>query len=384
MVTAASALTTSCTVPSSSSAVSSSASMSSSGSSSGHRRASVSAQSTITVMTSTSGRDIGAIKDQVQYSYLEVEATDDHESLNKVPSDAADICRTLSLSHASAARRLLTVIWDDLPAWRRDNHYIRSGYRQETFSFWKCFQSLAYLHNESVNIYSHLIGSLFFLIILAITLDIFLPRYPSTSANDFVVFVIFFVGAVLCLGMSSTYHCLNCHSESVAKFGNQLDYLGIIFLIVGSFVPTIYYGLHSIPHYMPAFFGLVCGLGAICTILTLRKEFASPTWRPFRALMFVIFGLSGIIPITFGGVKLGYSELYRRIQLQYMITEGALYIGGAAIYAARIPERWRPGHFDLFGSSHQIFHMFVLAAAICHLKGIINSYNYCHGDRQGF
>ncbi|KAK9327718.1 hemolysin-III related-domain-containing protein [Lipomyces starkeyi] len=383
MITSASALTTASTVPPSS-AVSSSASMSSSGSSSGHRRASVSAQSAITVMTSTSGRDIGALKDQVQYSYLEVEATDDYESLNKVPSDAADICRTLSLSHASAAGRLLTVIWDDLPAWRRDNHYIRSGYRQETFSFWKCVQSLAYLHNESVNIYSHLIGSLFFLTILAITLDIFLPRYPSTSVKDFVVFVIFFVGAVLCLGMSSTYHCLNCHSESVAKFGNQLDYLGIIFLIVGSFVPTIYYGLHSIPHYMPIFFGLVCGLGAICTILTLRKEFASPTWRPFRALMFVIFGLSGIIPITFGGAKLGYSELYRRIQLQYMITEGALYIGGAAIYAARIPERWKPGHFDLFGSSHQIFHMFVLAAAICHLKGIINSYNYCHGDRQGF
>ncbi|KAK9255496.1 hemolysin-III related-domain-containing protein [Lipomyces tetrasporus] len=383
MIPAASDLTAACEV-SPSSGASSSASMSSSNASSGHRRASVSAQSTLTVMTSTSGHEVSTHKSQIQYSCLEIEAGDDHESLKKIASDAADICRNLSRSQVSAARQLVTVIWDELPAWRRDNHYIRSGYRRETFSVWKCFESLAYLHNESVNIYSHLIGSLFFLIFLAVTLDIFLPRYPSTSAKDFVVFVIFFVGAVLCLGMSSTYHCLNCHSESIAKFGNQLDYLGIIFLIVGSYVPAIYYGLHSIPHYMPVFYSIVCGLGAICTILTMRKKFGSPTWRPFRALMFVLFGLSGIIPITFGGVKLGYSELYHRIQLQYLIAEGALYIGGAAIYAARIPERWRPGRFDLFGSSHQIFHMCVLGAAICHLKGMINCYNFCHGDRHGF
>jgi len=30
--------------------------------------------------------------------------------------------------------------------------------------------------------------------------------------------------------------------------------------------------------------------------------------------------------------------------------------GGAAIYAQRIPERWYPGRFDYFLSSHQIFH----------------------------
>ncbi|KAK9235515.1 hemolysin-III related-domain-containing protein [Lipomyces kononenkoae] len=389
MVTAASAFTTTTTSAGTATApstgVSSSTSMSSSGMSSGHRRSSsVSAQAAVAVMTSMAGRDSSATKASlVQYSYLEVEATDDHDSLKNVPSDAADVCSTFSLSRTSAAHQLLTVIWDDLPAWRRDNHYIRSGYRKETFSFWQCFQSLTYLHNESVNIYSHLIGSLFFLLFLAVTLDLFLPRYPTTSAQDFVVIVIFFLGAVICLGMSSTYHCINCHSESVAKFGNQLDYIGIIFLIVGSFVPAIYYGLYTMPHYMSIFFGLTCGLGAICAFLTLQKKFASPTWRPFRALMFVIFGLSGIIPITFGGVVLGYYELYHRIQLAYLISEGVLYIGGAAIYALRIPERWIPGRFDIFGSSHQIFHFCVLAAAVCHLKGTINSYNYCHGERQG-
>ncbi|KAK9477804.1 hemolysin-III related-domain-containing protein [Lipomyces japonicus] len=291
---------------------------------------------------------------------------------------------SISLSQVTAAKGIVTVLWDELPAWRQDNHFITSGYRRETFSFRQCASSLLYLHNESVNIYSHLIGSLFFLIVLGITLNIFLPRYDSTSASDFVVFVIFFIGAVLCLGMSSTYHCLNCHSESVAKFGNRLDYLGIIFLIIGSFVPAIFYGLHPIPHYMPIFLALVCGLGTICTVLTLRHEFALPKWRPFRALMFVVFGLSGVIPMTFAGFKYGFHELVDRTELPLLITEGGLYIAGAAIYAARVPERFKPGKFDIFGSSHQIFHVCVVTAAVFHLVAIIGAYKFCHGQRAGF
>ncbi|KAK7205406.1 adiponectin receptor protein [Myxozyma melibiosi] len=288
------------------------------------------------------------------------------------------------LDGGEGAYKLRVLFWDDLPAWRQDNQFIRSGYRHESFSWKGCFESLTYLHNESVNIYSHLVGSLFFLIFLGVTLDALLPRYPSTSTKDFAVFIIFFVGAVLCLGMSSTYHCMNCHSESVAKFGNRLDYIGIIFLIVGSFVPAIYYGLHSLARTMPIFFAIVAVLGTVCTILTLRPEFADPSWRTFRASMFVVFGVSGVIPMAYCAYELGYAELKSRVQLPYMLAEGALYISGAAIYAARIPERFRPGKFDLIGSSHQIFHFFVVAAAVSHLIGIIKAYRFCHGERYGF
>lgn len=31
---------------------------------------------------------------------------------------------------------------------------------------------------------------------------------------------------------------------------------------------------------------------------------------------------------------------------------GAIYIGGAVMYALRVPERCKPGHFDLCGASH--------------------------------
>ncbi|KAK9462119.1 hemolysin-III related-domain-containing protein [Lipomyces oligophaga] len=328
------------------------------------------------------------LRTKVREDHVGSDSDDDDDSLDSLLEDDASQNEDEDDEDAMAAAdegiiKLLTLVWHELPAWRQDNIFITSGYRRETLSAWKCIESLTYLHNESVNIYSHLVGSLFFLIFLGFTLAMFLPRYESTTGKDYAVFIIFFLGAVLCLGMSSTYHCINCHSESVAKFGNRLDYIGIICLILGSFVPAIFYGLHALPQYMPFFFVLVGSLGIICTVVTLRPIFIDPSWRPFRALLFVAFGCSGVIPITFGGITQGSEELWNRVALGYMLTEGGLYITGAAIYAARVPERFKPGSFDLLGSSHQIFHLFVVAAAVCHLKGIINAYNFCHASRAG-
>lgn len=56
--------------------------------------------------------------------------------------------------------------------------------------------------------------------------------------------------------------------------------------------------------------------------------------------------------------------------IDYLAAGGACYIFGAILYAARIPEKLSPGRFDLIGSSHQIFHMFVLAGSYCHYLSI--------------
>src|SRR5436190_24332265 len=52
-----------------------------------------------------------------------------------------------------------TVHWDDLPHWQRDNHHIPTGYRPASASFIASFRSLGYIHNETVNIYTHLLPS---------------------------------------------------------------------------------------------------------------------------------------------------------------------------------------------------------------------------------
>lgn len=139
----------------------------------------------------------------------------------------------------------LTVLYNDLPFWQQDNHYIQSGYRPPTNSYQKSAASLGYIHNETVNIYTHLIGALVALATSILLYGSIKPRYHLATSEDVLVFSCFFVGSVGCLGMSATYHLFSNHSEAINKFGNKLDYLGIILLIWGSFVPSIYYGFGS-------------------------------------------------------------------------------------------------------------------------------------------
>jgi adiponectin receptor len=152
----------------------------------------------------------------------------------------------------------LTVLWKDLPHWQQDNHYIHSGYRPASYSFQKSFASLGYLHNESVNIYSHLIGAAIFSICGAVLYKVIKPRYESATSSDIVAFGCFFAGAALCLGMSATYHAISNHSAPVARFGNKLDYVGIVCLITGSFIPSVYYGFYCHPHLQELYWTMVC------------------------------------------------------------------------------------------------------------------------------
>lgn len=48
---------------------------------------------------------------------------------------------------------------------------------------------------------------------------------------------------------------------------------------------------------------------------------------------------------------------------------------------ARIPERLAPGSFDIWGSSHQIFHVLVVMAAGAHLVGLLKAFDYAHNSR---
>jgi adiponectin receptor len=152
----------------------------------------------------------------------------------------------------------LTVLWDDLPSWRQDNHYIHSGYRPESSSFKRSFASLGYLHNESVNIYSHFVGAVIFSGVAVVLYTAIKPRYESAAPSDVLAFMCFFAGAALCLGMSGTYHTISNHSPIVNRMGNKLDYVGIVFLITGSFIPSVFYGFYCHPHLQEFYWTMVC------------------------------------------------------------------------------------------------------------------------------
>jgi len=60
--------------------------------------------------------------------------------------------------HSSRQPKLLT--YNEIQEWSRDNKFIHTGYRPEKPEYKAIFLSLTYLHNETCNIYTHLIGAL--------------------------------------------------------------------------------------------------------------------------------------------------------------------------------------------------------------------------------
>ena len=147
-------------------------------------------------------------------------------SSNRSSKDTKEDSLTTHLE--TKASRTLTVLWNDLPAWLQDNQHIHSGYRPASNSYRKSLASLTHLHNESVNIYTHLVGANLALLAGVYAHHSLRPRYERATQRDVLVFLCFFGGAVACLGMSATYHTISNHSERVARMGNRLDYLGYV------------------------------------------------------------------------------------------------------------------------------------------------------------
>ncbi|OKL63130.1 hypothetical protein UA08_01627 [Talaromyces atroroseus] len=295
---------------------------------------------------------------------------------NKSPANERITPEMAVKQPAKAIRKLLH--WDELPAWLRDNRHIHTGYRPASASFLVSFQSLSYVHNETVNIYTHLLPSLVALPAGVRLYQILAPRYQSASPADISVFVCFFVGAAFCLGMSATYHTISNHSPAVARVGNALDYVGIVGLITGSFIPSVYYGFYCAPNLQLIYWAMISAIGLGCIFVCLMPQFRTPEWRPFRALMFVSMGLSAVFPVVHGLWLYGAKQMTPQIGLDWLLLQGFLYILGATIYAARVPERLLPGRFDIVGSSHQIFHVLVVCAAISHLTGLLCAFDYRH------
>ncbi len=142
-------------------------------------------------------------------------------------------------SKASRARKVL-ISFDQLPEWHQDNEYILHSYRPISGSALVSFCSWLYIHNESVNIYSHLIPAIVFLLGEWYVLEYLRSRYANITGSDFFIFGFFLLTAVICLGLSTTYHTLMNHSYGVEQLWLRLDLVGIVVLTLGDFVSGIY------------------------------------------------------------------------------------------------------------------------------------------------
>jgi adiponectin receptor len=135
-----------------------------------------------------------------------------------------------------------TTTWHEIPERQRDNKYILSGYRLEKADYLDIVTSLTFLHNETCNVYTHLVGALLLPLIATTFMRVLSePQFLNVLGTDYFMFGIFFWCAECCLIFSATYHLVGSHSHDVEQFWHRMDLLGIVIVTVGTFIPGIFY-----------------------------------------------------------------------------------------------------------------------------------------------
>ncbi|CAK9865728.1 unnamed protein product [Sphagnum jensenii] len=304
------------------------------------------------------------------------------------------------------------VKFEALPEYLRDNEYIRGHYRLN-WPLGPTLLSLFSFHNETLNIWTHFLGFLLFLGLTIFTVRklptyvepcleqlLQMPSYlhlpeefascldPScfsgTGSEDcslvsclFLVlkkhitrwpFFVFLGGAMFCLLSSTTCHLFSCISPHCSYLLLRLDYTGIALLIAGSFYPPVYYSFACNPFLRDMYLTTITIIGIGTVLASLLPVFETTKYRTFRACLFFGMGISGVIPCIH---KLFLYQDIEPILYQTLFMEiamGIFYGLGALVYATRIPERWKPGMFDILGNSHQLFHLLVIAGAYTHYE----------------
>ncbi|XP_054628275.1 progestin and adipoQ receptor family member 3a isoform X2 [Dunckerocampus dactyliophorus] len=164
--------------------------------------------------------------------------------------------------------------YEQIPGFLRENPYITDGYRAYLPSR-LCIKSLFVLSNETVNIWSHLLGFLLFFCLAVYNMACVLPDLGA-SREDYVIYSIGLFCVKLCLLCSVGYHLFCCHrSEKTSRRWMALDYAGVSIGILGCYVPGVFYTFYCNnihPHY-------------------LGKQ-----WKKLRSLIFCSVACYGLVP----------------------------------------------------------------------------------------
>lgn len=132
--------------------------------------------------------------------------------------------------------------YDEMPKWfqKDNNRWILHHYRPISNSFGASFRSWCYFHNETINIYSHLIPAIIFLFGEWYISQHLIASHPEVTNADLVALSMFMLPATICYASSAAYHTLMNHSCTMNQFCHRLDMLGIGIFIVGDIVLGVY------------------------------------------------------------------------------------------------------------------------------------------------
>ena len=184
-------------------------------------------------------------------------------------------------------------------------------------------------------------------------LGIILLVAAGASASERVWLGIYVAGTMTMFGVSASYHTLRWGQRG-RSIMRRLDHSAIFLAIAGAYTPIMSVALtgwQKVVVLGAAWGGAVVGM----TLEWLPVKVP----RPLFTAIYVIVGWSAAI---------AFPQLYRSLGgagFALVLGGGLLYTMGAVVYALKRPDPWP----RVFGF-HEIFHLFTIAGAGCHLAAI--------------
>ncbi|KAG0077538.1 hypothetical protein BGZ92_001879 [Podila epicladia] len=308
----------------------------------------------------------------------------DHRAILDYTLDRLDCHRKAAI--AGAKRQLR---FEELPEQWQHNKYILSGYRFLSSNY-ECFRSIFYIHNESGNIWTHLVGFFYFLVVGIYFFfsgsnpylsrppseDAFIPFVPA-DGYDKIIFLVYFMAVYKCLLMSSLWHTFaHIAHEKTMRCMACLDYVGISVLIAASGIVTEFYGFYCDSFFRNTYIMATSIFGIAGVVVPWLSWFDRKETRMMRIMFFVSMAASMLLPVFHLFVTHG---AFATLQWLFPLMKATgCYVVGVIFYANQYPERAFPGMFDHLGSSHQVWHLCVLGGVYFNFAAAVHFWEQRH------
>ncbi len=184
-------------------------------------------------------------------------------------------------------------------------------------------------------------------------LGIIMLAVAGASPSERLWLGVYVAGTLTMFGISSLYHCLRWRDRGRAIM-RRLDHSAIFLAIAGAYTPIMAVALEGWQKTVVLY---AAWGGAIVGMVLEWLPVNVP--RPLFTAVYVLVGWSAAV---------GFSQLNRNLGgagFGLVLGGGLLYTLGAVVYAAKRPDPWP----RVFGF-HEIFHLFTVAGAGCHLAAI--------------
>ncbi|CAF1121961.1 unnamed protein product [Didymodactylos carnosus] len=237
--------------------------------------------------------------------------------------------------------------YNDIPLYLQTNSFILNSYRHD-LTIKNCLFSLFLLHNETFNIWTHLSCAIVFIYLFINDFK----KFSTAKLDDFIVILFYTFSVIFCTLASTIFHMFNCCSSKAYHLCLKCDILGIAIAIFGGYIWNFQWMFKCFT-YTRIFYQLIIALIILCVIVYYLKQ------PQFNSMLFISVPMAGILPIIhcvylYGGWEQEFIQYFCVNMFVYYTVVGI----GILFYRTKTPERFFPGRFDIFASSHQIWHIF--------------------------